>query len=34
VAAVVVDGGQHGDQALKVGGGQGLLTDAFRPRVP
>jgi hypothetical protein len=26
VAAVVVDGGQHGDQALKVGAGPGLLT--------
>jgi hypothetical protein len=34
VAAVVVDGGQLGDQALKVGAGPGLLTVAFRLRVP
>jgi Aldo/keto reductase family len=31
VAAVVVDRGQLGDQALKVGAGPGLLTDGSRP---
>jgi hypothetical protein len=33
-AAVAVDGDQLGGQALEVGAGPGLLTDAIRQRVP